>query len=151
MSLVTLRVEGKPKVEQALLGLGQALDTQAILDEGAAVLLHHTLTRFLAEQTPEGEKWPPSKAAMERSARGIGGGTLFDIGKMFRSIQLSSEGPNARAIGTDATSPTGFPYPLVHQYGLAGFPVRTFLGFSAEDVGLMSDVVLNRIKTALKI
>jgi phage gpG-like protein len=99
---------------------------------------------------PQGNKWPPSKAAQRRAVTGKGGGTLFDSGKLFRSLQLSSESDDSRSIGTNATSAGGFPYPLVHNFGLAGFPQRQFLGFADDDITLMVHVVLQHIVTELQ-
>jgi len=141
-------VVGQPDLEKKLRALGQALNTQQILDEGAALMFNRTRSRFLAETSPDGVKWPVSKAAIRRAASGRGGGTLFDVGKMFRSLQVSAEGPDSRGIGTNATSPKGFPYPLVHNFGL-GFPKRQFLGFNQDDVGSMTRMIIRRITEAL--
>jgi phage gpG-like protein len=105
--------------------------------------------RFLVETDPLGNKWPPSQAALRRARSGRGGGTLFDTGKLFRSIQLYADSINTRAIGTNVTSPTGFPYAEKHQFGI-GFPQRQFLGFADEDLDMMVKVILRRVAAGLK-
>lgn len=138
-------VIGRPQLERKLKGLATALNPEKILDEGAAVLFNRMRTRFLDELDPTGTKWPRSKAAIKRAQQGRGGGTLFDIGRLFRSLQLFSTSGNPRAIGTNVVSKKGYPYPFVHQYGWANLPQRQFLGFGDEDVTIMSNVVLRRI------
>jgi len=49
-----LQVSGLPELERAILKIDSALDTQGILDEGAAVLFNRVRTRFLAQTDPEG-------------------------------------------------------------------------------------------------
>jgi Mu-like prophage protein gpG len=144
-----LQVSGLPELERAILKLDAALNTQEILDEGAAVLFNRVRTRFLAQTDPEGHRWPPSKASLLRAKRNRGGGTLFDTGDLFRSLQVYVSSENTREIGTNVTSPSGFPYPIVHNFGLAGFPRREFLGFAEEDLNIMSRVIMYRIVKAL--
>jgi len=149
MRLLSVTVSGQPALEKSIKGLADALDTTKILDEGAAVIYNRMRARFLIEQAPDGTKWPPSQAALRRARSGRGGGTLFDTGRLFRSIQLYAEGPTTRAIGTNVTSPQGFPYAEKHQFGI-GFPQRQFLGFAAEDLDMMSRVIINRIIRGLQ-
>lgn len=149
MRLLTVSVTGQPGLEKAMRGLADALDTVKILDEGAAVIYNRLRSRFLIEQAPDGTKWPPSQAALRRARSGRGGGTLFDTGKLFRSIQLYAESQTTRAIGTNVTSPQGFPYAEKHQFGI-GFPVRQFLGFAAEDMDLMAQVIIRRVVQGLQ-
>jgi phage virion morphogenesis protein len=149
MRLLTVSVVGQQGLEKSIRGLGKALDTVKILDEGAAVIYNRLRSRFLIEQAPDGTKWPPSQAALRRARSGRGGGTLFDTGKLFRSIQLYAESQHTRAIGTNVTSPQGFPYAEKHQFGI-GFPQRQFLGFAAEDMDLMAQVIIRRIAQGLQ-
>lgn len=149
MSLLTVTVTGQSGLEKSIRGLTDALDTTKILDEGAAVIYNRMRTRFLMEQAPDGTKWPPSQAALRRAKSGRGGGTLFDTGKLFRSIQLYAESPTSRSIGTNVTSPTGFPYAEKHQFGI-GFPQRQFLGFASEDLDLMTRVIMMRVLKGLQ-
>ena len=150
MRLLSVTVQGQPGLEKAIKGLTDALDTTKILDEGAAVIYNRMRARFLVETDPLGHKWPPSQAALRRARTGRGGGTLFDTGKLFRSIQLYADGPASRAIGTNVTSPTGYFYPATHQFGLFGFPQRQFLGFADEDLETMTKVIMNRIVRGLQ-
>ncbi len=149
MKLLKVTVVGQPALEKSIRGLAEALDTVKIIDEGSAVLFNRTRTRFLAEEAPDGTKWPPSKAALRRARLGRGGGTLFDKGRLFRSLQLFADSPTTRAIGTNVTSDEGFPYPERHQFGI-GFPQRQFLGFAEEDLTLMSRVIIRRIVNGVK-
>lgn len=149
MKLLSVTVTGQPGLVKAMQGLTDALDPTQILDEGAAVIYNRLRARFLIEQAPDGSKWPPSQAALRRARSGRGGGTLFDTGKLFRSIQLYADGPHTRAIGTNVTSPTGFPYAFAHNFGV-GRPQRLFMGFAAEDLDVMARVILNRVARGLK-
>lgn len=146
---LNIKVIGQPELEKKLLALKEAIDTRRILDQGAALLFNRMRTRFLKETDPTGEKWIPSKAALRRARSGRGGGTLYDTGKLFRSIQLYADGENSRAIGTNVTSPKGYAYGVTHQFGLYGFPVRQFLGFGDSDVKLMTDFIIKRISDGL--
>ena len=104
--------------------------TTQMLDETVSILLNRTRQRYLAEVDPEGKPWPPSQAGIKRRSKG-GTGTLFDTGRLFRSIQLVASSPTERVIGTDV------PYAAKHQYGLDGLPVRAFLGVNQEDLFLV--------------
>jgi len=147
--LLQFGIRGADALEKAIKSLDAAMDTRQILDQGAAILFNRIRTRFLQEIDPEGVKWPPSKAALWRHAHDKGGGTLFDTGKLFHSLQLFAESPTSRSIGTNATSDKGFPYPIVHQFGL-GQVRREFLGFGDADVKLMSEFVVKRIVEEFK-
>lgn len=142
-------VQGQPGLLKSVRGLVDALDPVKILDEGAAVIYNRLRSRFLLETAPDGTKWPPSQAALRRARSGRGGGTLFDTGKLFRSIQLYANSPTTRAIGTNVTSDTGFPYAEKHQFGI-GVVQRQFLGFAPDDLDIMSRVILNRVARGLK-
>jgi phage gpG-like protein len=142
--MFVVQVQGQPGLIAAMKGMKEALDTRKILDEGAATIYNRIRSRFLIEQAPDGSKWPPSKAALRRARTGRGGGTLFDTGKMFRSIQLFADSATTRSIGTDVTSPKGFFYPEVHQFGI-GFPQRQFLGFADDDLDVMKRVIMFRL------
>ena len=151
MSLLRLKVQGTAELEAKIKALHDALDTTRILDEGSAILFNRMRTRFLAETDPDGVRWIPSQAAIRRASSGYGGGTLFDSGRLFRSLQIFSMGPNSRAIGTNliAKGKGGFPYPAVHNFGLLGFPERQFLGFGQQDVALMSSYIIRLISQAV--
>jgi len=146
---LTVTVQGQPGLIKSIRGLVDALDPVKILDEGAAVIYNRMRARFLIETDPRGVKWPPSQAALRRARTGRGGGTLFDTGRLFRSIQLFAESPTTRAIGTNVTSPQGFPYAEKHQFGI-GFPQRQFLGFADDDLDVMRTVIIRRVAQGLK-
>ena len=112
-------------LQKVLKRVEDAFDTTSLLDEATALLLNRIRTRFLEEKDPEGNPWVPSKSGLRRRAAG-GSGTLFDTGRLFRSIQLAGSGPGERSIVTDVD------YGPKHQLGL-GVQKRVFLGFSEED------------------
>lgn len=147
-SLLRIKITGQAELIRKAHQL-ETLDTRAILDQGAALMFNRMRTRFLQEISPTGEKWPRSRAAEYREKKGRGGGTLFESGKLWRSLQIYADSDTSRAIGTNATSSTGFPYPVVHQKGLGGFPRREFLGFGDEDFTLMSEFIVRKLKEAL--
>ena len=112
------------------------------VSEAGAIILNRIRKRFLAQESPDGVPWEPSFAAFKRSFSGRDGGTLFDTGTLFHSIQLFSVSPLEKAIATDV------PYAPYHQYGVGKLPVREFLGFSDDDFALASAVLLKKIKEA---
>lgn len=124
--------------QETLDKLAKALDTEAILDEAGALLLNRIRTRFLNEESADGS-WLPSKAGLKRRSAG-GTGTLFDTGTLFRSIQLSGEGPNERQIGTDVS------YGIFHQFGTRYLPKREFLGFNQGDADLVTRFLKKKIE-----
>lgn len=119
----------------------EAIDPERVLDEAGAILLNRIRTRFLAETDPFGRKWIPSQAALERKRKGRGGGTLFDSGTLFHSIQLVNRGPFERSIMTDV------PYARKHQEG-DGVLQRVFLGFSNEDAEVVEKLLKLRYQEA---
>lgn len=142
--MLGIDITSSKEVENKLTSVeGLLIDTTDILDEAAALLLNRLRRNFLTETDPEGKKWEQSNAARRRSETGRGGGTLFDTGKLFRSIQLFSVGPNERSIATDVE------YAPYHQYGTAKLPERIFMGFSEADAILAQQVVLRKINEAL--
>lgn len=117
-----------------------ALEISGILDEVSAALLAKTRERFLKQVDPDGVPWVPSFAAIRRALHGSGGGTLFDTGRLFHSIQLYLIDENTRAIGTDV------PYASKHQNGEDGMVKRVFLGFGEEDSKTAEQIMVTRFK-----
>lgn len=143
-SLLQINVTGEVELQHVFDKLTHALDVQEILDEGSAILLDHIRYRFLQCIDPNGDPWPVSKAAKKRASSGRGGGTLYDTGRLFHSIQLHQAGENGRAISTDV------PYGKFHMTGTLHLPQRVFLGFNQGDADLMGSFVVKRISDALK-
>ncbi|KVR21721.1 hypothetical protein WK13_34855 [Burkholderia ubonensis] len=141
---LNIRVQGQQELEQRLAGLGQAVNPTIIADEAGALIFNRIRTRFLRQVNSEGQAWKPSLAAQERALTGRGGGTLYDTGNLFRSIQLHAAGANAREISTDV------PYGVYHNLGLGRNPRREFLGIGEEDIHLSERLVLMRILRALQ-
>jgi phage gpG-like protein len=119
------------------------LNTEDVLDEAAAFLIGQILKRFLAEQNPDGQPWLPSKAGIRRRLAG-GTGTLFDTGRLFRSLQVYKDVKGQRRIGTDV------PYAAKHQLGTHGMPVRAFLGVPKADEIMVSKILDLRVAEFLK-
>lgn len=114
-----------------------AANPERLLDEITAVLLNRIRARFLTQTDPDGFVWPESQAAKDRAGAG---GTLFDTGTLFNSIQGFNQGPGVRSIGTDV------PYAKKHQEGLEGEIKRVFLGFSKEDINIVNLIIFKRIE-----
>ena len=140
--LISIGVSGVDSFKKFAKELSSILDNDRVADEAGAILLDRIRKRFLDETDPDGRKWPKSKAAQRRKRQGKGGGTLYDTGTLWRSIQLFSRGTGIRAIGTDV------PYAKKHQYGLDGMEKRVFLGFSDDDVDLVEALIQKRIADA---
>ena len=138
--MLNITIKGQEALEKKLDLLTDALDTRTILDEAGAVLFQRIRKRFLDQEDPDGQAWIPSKASLKRA----GGGTLYDTGRLFHSIQLYADGENSRAIGTNV------PYGKYHNFGLGHMPRRQFLGFGDEDATVVERLIIKRIAEALK-
>jgi phage gpG-like protein len=148
VTVVTINVQGLKEV-QAELRKARDFPRDAlpqVLTEAGALLLNRIRTRFLQQTDPNGQKWPESQAAKDRAADPTGGGgTLFDTGKLFRSIQLRKGGTREklkRYIYTDV------PYGAYHQFG-RGQQQRIFLGFSNGDIKVIERLVQARLLEVL--
>ena len=130
----------KGKLEDRIQNLKEQVDAEAILDDVGAVLLNRMKARFLAQESPNHVPWIPSKASLHRKLIGRDGGTLFDKGDLYHSIQLFNSGPNSREIATDR------PYAKYHQFGTSKLPIRKFLGFNEEDQTVADLVVKHAVK-----
>lgn len=117
-------------------GIGRA--SEVALDKSAAMILNKLRQSFLAETTPSGQPWLPSKAAIRRRAKG-GTGTLFKTGHLFRSIQLFSPAKGERTIGSDVG------YGADHQYGLNNMTQRVFLDFTDAHRTLAEAIFINEL------
>lgn len=143
---LSVKLEGSDKLQIKVDGVHKAIEIRDILDQAAAMILARIRQRFLDQTAPDGTKWPVSAAALERAASGRDGGTLFDTGKLFHSIQVHTEGENSRAISTDAANDHGVQYGVFHQYGTIHLPKRPFLGFSDDDIQLVEKMIEKRLK-----
>lgn len=112
---------------------------QGVLDVVAAAQLARIRARFLAQESPNGSPWPESRAAMVRRITGRDGGTLFDTGSLFHSLNVIPMQGMERAVGVvpgtknRETGEDVETYGRAHQLGLYGNPVREFIGFSQDD------------------
>lgn len=142
--MLKFEVENLSQVYAYLDAVATALDPVEVLDEAVAILLSRVRQRFLNEQFPDGKsKWKPSLAAQIRKAKGRGGGTLYDTGRLFHSIQEYADTETSRLIGTDV------PYAKYHQEG-TGDMYRPFMGANDEDEKLMQKLVIRRIQKVIK-
>lgn len=136
-------VFGVDEAISVLASVNESLNPTKILDEATAVLLARIRQRFLAEVDTDGKPWVPSLASKVRKA-GRGGGTLFNTGRLFHSIQEYAESLTTRYIGTDV------PYGKYHQFGTRTLPRREFLGVSNDDMDVMTKVIVRRVQDAMK-
>lgn len=118
------------------------LRSREILDDAGTIMLNLIKRRFLQQVDENNTSWVPSFASIQRRRKGRGGGTLFDSGRLFRSIQLARTSKNVAAIQTNV------PYAGAHQFG-EGQVRRPFLNASEADVGVLSRFILNRMLGAL--
>jgi len=110
------------------------------IEQSQAAILNRLRTTFLAEQDPYGNPWLQSRAAKARRKRG-GTGTMFDSGKLFRSIQLSAAPkPHERAIVSDV------PYGLKHQFGTDGMVKREFMTITPEHEQLARSIFEHKVR-----
>ena len=141
MLKLSVSVSGIDELVAKLQGGAVDVAVREATTESLSLLLNRTKKRFLDQVDPEGEDWEPSFAAFRRSF-GRGGGTLFDTGDLFHSIQLYSVSPTEGAIGTDIS------YARAHQFGEGKMVKREFLGFSDEDQKLALKVLFKKISEA---
>lgn len=156
-NVLQITVTGKDEVLGRLEAIVSQKFVDDILDESVAIVLGRIRANFLSKVDPDGLPWIPSHAGQLREAKG-GSGTGYDSGKLFHSLQEFEAGPNQRAIGTDVTSASGFPYGKVFQDGRSISskkggstlqPERVFLGFGPDDQVLMDALVQSRIDRVL--
>jgi len=144
-----LHIEGlgleatREQIYATLGNVSAKFDTNKVLDEAGAILLNRIRSRFLAETDPDNVPWIKSKAGARRKRKGKGG-TLFDTGTLFHSIQLHRVSPNDRDISTNVW------YASRHQYGLYGEVMRRFLGFNDEDQSIFTKLATRRVTEFIK-
>lgn len=155
--MLKLEIEPDKKVTRLVKSidkLEKEFDTEALLDDAAAIILNRTRTRFRDMETPDGKRWPPSRAAQLRkvgkftnSGEGrkvTGGQTLFASGRLFHSLAVFRRQKGERGLGTNV------PYGVFHQRGTSRLPQREFLGFSKDDLRTVEDLIVTRITRALE-
>lgn len=140
------------KLEVGINGLEEALASlsshkiegllETILNKGQAVLLSRLRARYLAEKDPDLAPWVKSRAAITRASIGVGGGTLFDSGTLFHSIQATKDSTGARKFGTDV------PYAEKYQFGI-GVIQRKILGWNIDDINAVKTVAQYELRRAL--
>lgn len=138
-----LDLSGVSDIQALLGGIDAKQIGNEIMDMAGPILLNRTRQRYLAQVDPDGRKWVESDAAKRRHELGIGGGTLFNTGTLFHSIQYAARG-NSRVFGTDVS------YGAKHQNGI-GVIKRVFLGFSAQDIVLVRTVAERVVARAIGI
>lgn len=132
----------KIKAKGAFFRGGPVLDEA--MNAGADVLITRIRSRYLRQLDPDNKKWSESQAAARRKARGQQGGTLFDTGTLFRSINVRRINNRSYTVGTDV------PYGKIHQFGLEGLPERKFIGANNEDIELIVSVVQRKLAASVR-
>lgn len=130
-------VGGDFPIESITAKVDAAVETA--LDKSAAAILNRLRASFLAETTPSGEKWVQSFAAIRRRKKG-GTGTLFDTGRLFRSIQLFKSERGLRVIGTDVF------YGAIQQKGGKDGVQRVFMALTDDHLTLATAIFVNELK-----
>lgn len=129
------------------------VDEPDIVTSVAAALLNRVRTRYINEQDPDGNKWPPSKAGQIRKAGGFtvrngkrysGTGTGFETGAIFNSIQSFTDDQDRARIGTDV------PYAPYFQGPTKRTPERLFMAVGQEDEKFVEAVVSNVVDQVLE-
>jgi len=141
--MLVIEIGGDIDLSKALDSLEKSFEVNHILDEAASYLLSQIRSRFLQQVSADGTPWIPSFAAMRRAAEGRGGGTLFDTGKLFHSIQLAGQGTDERFIATNVE------YAYEHNYGTEGQVRREYMGINEEDVEMVERIIYARIARLL--
>jgi phage gpG-like protein len=135
-----VEVTGVDALHSLLQEFPRAAQDEGVLTQAAAVLLNRVKQRFLRQEAPDGSTWPESYAAIRRRESGRDGGTLFDTGALYHSINVYQPGPLQRAIYT------GVPYAPKHEWGLEGELQRVFLGFSQGDIDAVQALFRARLE-----
>lgn len=153
MAIVEMEITGLQQLRAKLLQVEQAISGERVLDIIGAILLDRTRKRFLEQVDADGRPWEVSQAAV---GRGGAGGTLFDTGSLFASIDLFRKGPGQRALAVNDAAvnrDTGervADYALIHQEGLDGQPQRQFLGFGIDDAKAVEVAIVAILRRAIK-
>lgn len=130
---ISVELKGLNELQAVFSKVDAAFNVTDVLDQAGAIILARIRQRFLIQQAPDGSTWPESQAAKDRKASGRDGGTLFDTGTLFHSIQLHTEGDDARAITAAAQNKAGQYYGYFLQWGTVHLPPRVFLAFNEDD------------------
>ncbi len=144
MSYVKVEVTGLEELEKLFYRVGDGFDKDDPIQQAGAVLLNRIRTRFLDETSPDGQRWPTSNAAVRRRQSGRGGGTLFDTGRLFHSIQVGKPQNGEVRIFTDVE------YAPIHNEGRGIQEKREFMGFSSGDVEVAEKILLKSIERAIR-
>lgn len=155
--MLEVRFQGVDELQAKLTRIERSLDPEHIVDQSAAILLNRIRQRFLKQQAPNGTFWPESRAAARRTRQGRGGGTLFDTGSLFHSIEAvrgSAPGERLLRVNPAAINPktkqSVGAYARKHNDGLRGLPRRQFLGFSDADVAIVKRIAKAAMDKAIK-
>jgi phage gpG-like protein len=141
--MITLQITVSTSALQATLeALQDFIEPSNIANEAGAMLLNRIRTRFLQEKDPDGAAWAPSQAAIDRRRKG-GTGTLFDTGRLWRSIQFAQ----VPVFGTKVIA-SDVPYGKYHQFGI-GQVRRVFLGVGVADGVLIERLLERRLQQIL--
>ena len=152
-ALLEVELQGAAQLRALLERVDEALDPESVLDEAGARVLDLVRKRFLDQVNPDGSAWEPSQAAKDRAAANEGGGTLFDTGSMWRSIDLFAGGQRERVVAFDPGARnrrTGVPVVDYAGFAQDGPPERTVMGLALEDVQSVEFILQRRFEEAAR-
>lgn len=127
------------------------IKTQPLLEDAGAYMLNRIRTRFLSEKDPDDAPWKPSKAAVKRREAG-GTGTLFDTGKLFKSIQFAFTGgkDDEATISTDVPYAPYLHYGFVHWLSKEKIGPWPFMGISQKDADVLELILIKRVEEQIE-
>lgn len=118
---------------------------KALMASVGEALVSGTIQRFDRQENPKGQKWQPSRRAVEQ-----GGQTLSDTGRLRKSIDYAAT-PKEVMVGSNAA------YARIHQMGgktgkghKVTMPARPFLGVSDADMDEVRETISDFLKGAFK-
>jgi hypothetical protein len=121
---------------------GKGSELSKTLDTVAQKLLEFHISRFKAEQTPDGGNWLRSLASIRESRP-----TLQDTGQLLRSIKIFAETPTQRQVGIDPSDTRNFEIGLKHNTLGDGKRkiIRRFIGFNNSELDQIEAILSDRL------
>lgn len=126
-------------------------DLDLLAQEASTIIISRVRRRFMAQENPDGSKWPVSKAAILRSegkkTKGTdgnkysGGFTLFCSGRLYHSIQQIKKGVGVYSVQTDVPEAL-----YVHNSKRPVMAGRFIMGVNSEDIDLVNKAISKMVK-----
>lgn len=133
-----------------LLSRLEAPQRRALARAVAVELRRRQSARIAAQRNPDGTPYEPRKPQL-RHKRGSVRRKMFTRLRMARYMRIEAD-PNTAAV---TFAGTALRIATVHQFGLrdrvnrngltAKYPARALLGFDDGDIGLVTDLILQRV------